>query len=138
LVPHGGGTLDALLLGHETPEEIFGKEGLFKRLQSALIERTLGGELTHHLGCPIDHISFPSQLRNVPVFHLECGSSGSNPTFRTPLLRCSAFKNHIFNNGLGNLDAGLIRSGLTTRAPKKWFSKDVKCTIGNLWALAVN
>jgi len=43
-------TLDALLSGHETPEDIFGKDGLFKRLQSALIERALGGELTHHLG----------------------------------------------------------------------------------------
>ena len=45
-------TLDALLSGHETPEDIFGKDGLFKRLQSALIERALGGELTHHLGYP--------------------------------------------------------------------------------------
>jgi putative transposase len=45
-------TLDTLLSGHETPEDIFGKDGLFKRLQSALIERALGGELTHHLGYP--------------------------------------------------------------------------------------
>lgn len=43
-------TLDALLAGHERAEDIFGKEGLLKRLQSALIERALGGELTHHLG----------------------------------------------------------------------------------------
>jgi hypothetical protein len=42
-------TLDALLVGHETPEEIFVEAGLFKRLQSALIERALGAELTHHL-----------------------------------------------------------------------------------------
>ncbi len=45
-------TLDALLAGHETPEDIFGEAGLFKRLQSALIERALGAELTHHLGYP--------------------------------------------------------------------------------------
>ncbi len=45
-------TLDALLAGRETPEEIFGEDGLFKRLQSALIERALGAELTHHLGYP--------------------------------------------------------------------------------------
>ena len=45
-------TLDVLLSGHETPEEMFGENGLFKRRQSALIERPLGGELTHHLGYP--------------------------------------------------------------------------------------
>ena len=44
--------LDALLAGHETPEDIFGADGLLKRLQSALIERALGAELTHHLGYP--------------------------------------------------------------------------------------
>ena len=33
--------LDALLSGHETAEERFGKDGLFKRLQAALIERAL-------------------------------------------------------------------------------------------------
>lgn len=44
--------LDKLLSGHQTPEEFFGSDGLLKRLQSALIERALGGELTHHLGYP--------------------------------------------------------------------------------------
>ncbi len=57
-------TLDALLLGHETPEDIFGKEGLIKRLQSALIERALGGELTHHLGYPPHGLAAGDDRRN--------------------------------------------------------------------------
>jgi putative transposase len=42
--------LDSLLSGYTTPEDLTGENGLFKQLKKALIERALGGELTHHLG----------------------------------------------------------------------------------------
>jgi putative transposase len=42
--------LDELLAGYEKPEDLLGEHGLFKRLKKALLERTLGAELTHHLG----------------------------------------------------------------------------------------
>lgn len=42
--------LDALISGHSTPDDFFGQDGLLKRLQTAVIERALEGELTHHLG----------------------------------------------------------------------------------------
>jgi len=42
--------LDALLSGVSSPEELMGDAGLFRQLKKALIERALGGELTHHLG----------------------------------------------------------------------------------------
>jgi putative transposase len=43
--------LDELLSGYEKPEDLLGEDGLFKQLKKALLERALGAELTHHLGC---------------------------------------------------------------------------------------
>jgi putative transposase len=42
--------LDELLAGVSRPEELMGDGGLFRQLKKALMERALGGELTHHLG----------------------------------------------------------------------------------------
>jgi putative transposase len=42
--------LDNLIQDCTKPGEVFGDEGLFKRLQKALLERMLEGELTHELG----------------------------------------------------------------------------------------
>lgn len=44
--------LDNLIQDCIKPGEVFGDEGLFKRLQKALLERMLEGELTHKLGYP--------------------------------------------------------------------------------------
>jgi putative transposase len=41
--------LDEVLGGAKTQEEIFGPEGVLKRMTAALVERALGAELTHHL-----------------------------------------------------------------------------------------
>jgi transposase-like protein len=42
--------LDELLADYETPEDLLGDDGLFKRLKKALLERALGAELSAHLG----------------------------------------------------------------------------------------
>lgn len=42
--------LDELLSGLSRPEDLLGDSGLFRQLKKALMERALGGELTHHLG----------------------------------------------------------------------------------------
>jgi putative transposase len=42
--------LDELLAGVSSPDELMGDAGLFRQLKKALLERALGGELTHHLG----------------------------------------------------------------------------------------
>jgi putative transposase len=44
--------LDELLAGAKTQEEIFGPEGVLKRMTAALVQRALGAELSHHLGQP--------------------------------------------------------------------------------------
>lgn len=41
--------LDQLLAGCERPEDILGPDGLFAQLKTALAERALGAELSHHL-----------------------------------------------------------------------------------------
>ena len=42
--------LDELLTGLSKPGDLLGEGGLFRDLKKALMERALGGELTHHLG----------------------------------------------------------------------------------------
>jgi putative transposase len=42
--------LDQLLEGCQTPEQMFGADGLLQQLTKALLERSLQAELTHHLG----------------------------------------------------------------------------------------
>lgn len=42
--------LDELLKQVDTPEGLFGKDGLIKELTARLVERALEGEMTHHLG----------------------------------------------------------------------------------------
>ena len=42
--------LDELLKDYKTPEDLFGKDGLFKQLTKDLVERILEAELSDHLG----------------------------------------------------------------------------------------
>ncbi len=42
--------IDKLMKDYQSPEDIFGKDGIFKELQKAILERILEGEITHHLG----------------------------------------------------------------------------------------
>jgi len=42
--------IDKLMKDYQSPEDIFGKDGIFKELQKAILERILEGEMTHHLG----------------------------------------------------------------------------------------
>lgn len=42
--------LDELMQNYKKPEDLLGENGIFKQLKKALLERALGGELTHHLG----------------------------------------------------------------------------------------
>lgn len=42
--------LDELLQEYEKPDDLLGESGILKQLSKALIERSLEGEMTHHLG----------------------------------------------------------------------------------------
>jgi putative transposase len=42
--------IDELLKEYKTPEDLVGKDGIFKQLQKALIERAMAAEMTHQLG----------------------------------------------------------------------------------------
>ncbi len=42
--------LDELLKDYESPDDMFGNDGLFQQLTKAVLERALQGEMTHHLG----------------------------------------------------------------------------------------
>ena len=42
--------LDELLKEYKDPEDLFGKDGIFKELKKRLIEKAMDTEITHHLG----------------------------------------------------------------------------------------
>ena len=42
--------LDELLKNYQSPDDMFGEEGLLQQLTKAVVERALQGEMTHHLG----------------------------------------------------------------------------------------
>ena len=42
--------LNELLKDYQKPEDLLGKDGLFKQLQKRLLEKAMGAELTDHLG----------------------------------------------------------------------------------------
>jgi putative transposase len=42
--------LDELLKEYKDPEDLFGKNGIFKELKKRLIEKAMDAEITHHLG----------------------------------------------------------------------------------------
>ncbi len=42
--------LDELLKDYQKPEDLLGRDSPLQQLTKALVERTLDGELTHHLG----------------------------------------------------------------------------------------
>lgn len=42
--------LDELLKDYQSPDDMFGEDGLLQQLTKAVVERALQGEMTHHLG----------------------------------------------------------------------------------------
>lgn len=42
--------IDELMKGYQNPDDLIGKDGIFRQLQKALIERILEGEMDYHLG----------------------------------------------------------------------------------------
>ena len=42
--------LDELLKDYEKPEDLLGPDGIFKAIKKRMIEKTLGAELSDHLG----------------------------------------------------------------------------------------
>lgn len=56
--------LDSLLTGVRTQQDLFGPEGVLKRLTGALVERALNAELDHHLRTHDPPRSMPPNRRN--------------------------------------------------------------------------
>lgn len=42
--------IEELMKEYQNPEDLTGKDGLFKQLQKAMLERAMNAEMTHHLG----------------------------------------------------------------------------------------
>jgi putative transposase len=105
--------IDELAKKYTNPEDIFGKDGLFKQIQKALLERMLSGELTTELG---------SEKNSSEGNNTGNSRNGySEKTLSVPRNRNGEFepkiiaKNQARLNGLDEKIISLYARGMTTR-----------------------
>ncbi len=121
-MPFSPEVLDHLLEGCQTPEQMFGSDGLLQQLTKALIERSLQAELTHHLGYekhdPSGHRSGNS--RNGTSAKIIKGKRGQ-VQIEVPRDRNSEFEPQLIQKGQTRFDGfdervlSLYARGLSTR-----------------------
>ena len=114
--------LDELLSGLSRPEDLLGDGGLFRQLKKALMERALGGELTHHLGYekgdPAGHGSGNSRNGHSSKTVL---SEEGEIDLAIPRDRAGTFEPQLIPKGVTRLDGfddkiiSLYARGLTVR-----------------------
>lgn len=113
------GSLDALVEGVQTPEQL---EGLFRDLKKALVERVLRAELTQHLGYPEgeERPAGASNARNGTTPKTVLTEEGALP-LAIPRDRASTFVPQLVPKGVRRLPGfdqkvlSLYARGLTTR-----------------------
>lgn len=114
--------LDQLLEGVENADDLFGREGLIKKLSQRLVERMLEGELTEHLGYE-KHASTGRNSGNSRNGHRPkvLKSEQGTMTIAVPRDREGSYEPLLVPNGsqrLAGLDEkiiGLYARGMSTR-----------------------
>lgn len=114
--------LDELVKGYQSPEEILGENGLLKHLTKAILERCLGGEMTHHLGYDKHEIKGRNSgnSRNGSSKKTVTGEQGEIP-IKIPRDRKGTFEPQIVPKGqtrFSGFDEKIISMyarGMTTR-----------------------
>jgi putative transposase len=94
--------LDELLSGVSSPEDLMGDAGLFRQLKKALMERALGGELTHHLGYE----------KNDPAGR-GSGNSRNGHSSKTALTEEGELDLSIPRDRAGTFESQLVPKGVT-------------------------
>jgi len=129
--------LDELLKNYEKPEDMLGKEGIFKSLQKALLERILNAELTNELGYE-KHASAGNNSGNSRNGYSEKTLKGEhgNLTIDVPRDRNGDFepkiipKNHTRFDGFDEKIISLYGRGMTTR--------DIQAQLKDLYGVEVS
>ena len=129
--------LDELLKNYEKPEDMLGKEGIFKSLQKALLERILNAELTNELGYE-KHASAGNNSGNSRNGYSEKTLKGEhgNLTIEVPRDRNGDFepkiipKNHTRFDGFDEKIISLYGRGMTTR--------DIQAQLKDLYGVEVS
>ncbi len=97
--------LDGLIDGRSSPEDFFGPEGLFKQLQSALVERMLTAELTDHLGYePHGDAESQGSNRRNGSFSKTVETDTGPVSFDVPRDREGAFEPQLVKKGQRRLE----------------------------------
>lgn len=114
--------LDELLKDYKSPEDLLGKNGIFKELQKRLLERAMGAELTVHLGYGKHEVAGRNSgnSRNGTTPKTMKGEFGSMP-LEVPRDRNGTFEPVIVAKGQRRFDGfdqaiiSLYSRGMTTR-----------------------
>jgi len=111
---------EELLTQGKTQEELFGKDGVFKQLMKAVLERAMNAELTHHLGYDKHEKNKGDNSRNGYSKKTIKGESGSI-TLETPRDRNGTFdpliipKGETRFNGFDDKIIAMYARGMSTR-----------------------
>jgi transposase-like protein len=114
--------LDELLKEYKNPEDLFGKDGIFKELKKRLIEKAMDTEITHHLGYEKHSPSGKNtgNSRNGKSSKIIKSNSGEIP-IEVPRDRNGSFeprivkKNQTWFDGFDEKIISMYARGMTTR-----------------------
>lgn len=112
--------IDRLLKDYKTPEEVIGEGGLLAELTKRLLERTLGAELTEHVGYEKHERRSGGNSRNGTSAKRVKGTFGTLP-IEVPRDRAGTFEPKIIGKhqtrftGFDDKIISLYARGLTTR-----------------------
>src|ERR1051326_2296785 len=95
--------LDELLSGVNTPADLLGDGGVFRRMKKALMERALGAELTHHLGYE----------KGVAPAGRARGNSRNGHSTKTVLTDDGEIDLSVPRDRAGTFEPALVRKGVT-------------------------
>jgi transposase-like protein len=120
--------------GLSTQEDVFGKDGLFRQLQKAVLEKMLNKELDYHLSTERQS-SGPGNCRNGKGHKTVKSESGEIP-LDTPRDRDGTFEPLIVPKRQRRI--GVLDSAIMTLYSKGMTTRDIQATVRELYGVDVS
>jgi putative transposase len=126
--------LDQLTDGLSTQEDVFGKEGLFRQLQKAVLEKMLNKELDFHLSSEKQSLQ-PGNCRNGKGHKTVKSESGEIP-LDTPRDRDGTFEQLIVPKRQRRI--GVLDNAIMALYSKGMTARDIQATVRELYGVDVS
>lgn len=126
--------LNELTEGLSTQEDVFGKDGLFRQLQKAVLEKILNKEMDYHLSAE-RRSSGPGNFRNGKGHKIVKSESGEIP-LDTPRDREGTFEPLIIPKRQRR--TGVLDSAIMTLYSKGMTTRDIQATVKELYGVDVS